>query len=90
VKDGLGILFDKGSSKKAFQGKLKDGFIFEGKIFDGTSNGSQVSISIMFYEQLFNTKVFFELFSNYSLAIFLAKHIGRKAAHKMLMKLTTG
>ncbi len=46
-----------------------------------------VSITSMFYTQLFHAKVFWAAFSSHSLAL---KFSGTKAAHKILMKLTTG
>ncbi len=50
----------------------------------------QVSISPIFYEQLFRTKVFCEAFMclQFGFVIFCRKDFGAKAAHKMLVKLT--
>jgi hypothetical protein len=49
-----------------------------------------VSISPIFYEQLFHTKVFCAAFMSlqYGFVIFWQKDFGTKAAHKMLVKLT--
>jgi hypothetical protein len=49
-----------------------------------------VSISPIFYEQLFCTKVFAQLLCAYKLGFvnFWQKDFGTKVAHKMLMKLT--
>jgi hypothetical protein len=51
-----------------------------------------VSISPIFYEQLFCTKVFFTAFMclQFGFVIFWQKDFGTKAAHKMLVKLTPG
>jgi hypothetical protein len=51
-----------------------------------------VSISPIFYEQLFCTKVFCAAFMciQFGFVIFWQKDFGAKAAHKMLLKLTTG
>jgi hypothetical protein len=45
-----------------------------------------------FYEQLFNTKVFFAVFLylQFGFVIFCQKNISAKAARKLLVKLTTG
>ena len=50
-----------------------------------------MSISPTFYEQLFCTKVFCTAFMclQFGFVIFWQKKIGAKAAHKMLVKLTT-
>jgi hypothetical protein len=50
----------------------------------------QVSISPIFYEQLFHIKVFCTAFMciQFGFVIFRQKDIGAKAAHKMLVKLT--
>ncbi len=50
----------------------------------------QVSISPIFYEQLFNTKVFCAAFMclQFGFVIFGQKDFGAKAAHKMLVRLT--
>ncbi len=49
-----------------------------------------MSISPIFYEQLFRTKVFCAAFLclQFGLVIFGQKDLGAKAAHKMLVKLT--
>ncbi len=51
-----------------------------------------MSISPIFYEQLFHAKVFCAAFMclQFGFEIFLAKDFGAKAAHKMLVKLTPG
>jgi hypothetical protein len=51
-----------------------------------------VSISPIFYEQLFRTKVFCATFMclQFGFVIFWQKDFGAKAAHKMLVKLTPG
>jgi hypothetical protein len=51
-----------------------------------------VSISPIFYEQLFGMKVFCAAFMclQFGFVIFWQKDFGAKAAHKMLMKLTPG
>jgi hypothetical protein len=51
-----------------------------------------VSISPIFYEQLFCTKPFCAAFMSlqYRFVIFWQKDFGAKAAHKMLVKLTPG
>jgi hypothetical protein len=51
-----------------------------------------VSISPIFYEQLFHTNVFCEAFMRlqFGFVIFWRKDFGTKAAHKMLVKLTPG
>jgi hypothetical protein len=51
-----------------------------------------VSISPIFYEQLFHMKVFCTVFRSlqFGFAIFWQKDFGAKAAHKMLVKLTPG
>jgi hypothetical protein len=51
-----------------------------------------VSISPIFYEQLFRAKVFCAafMFLQFGFAIFWQKDFGAKAAHKMLVKLTPG
>jgi hypothetical protein len=51
-----------------------------------------VSISPKFNEQLFRTKVFCAAFMclQFGFVIFWQKDFGTKAAHKMLVKLTTG
>jgi len=53
---------------------------------------TQVSISSIFYEQLFHTKGFGQLFSTYSLAlkIFVENNTNAKASLKMLELTTTG
>ncbi len=53
---------------------------------------SQVSISPIFYEQLFCMKVFCAAFMclQVGLIIFWQKDFGAKVAHKMLLKLTPG
>jgi hypothetical protein len=53
---------------------------------------NQVSISPIFYEQLFGMKVFCVAFMCllFGFVIFWQKDFGAKAAHKMLMKLTPG
>ncbi len=50
----------------------------------------QVSISPIFYEQLFHTKVFCAAIMclQFGFVIFWRKDFGAKAAHKMLLKLT--
>jgi hypothetical protein len=52
----------------------------------------QVSISPIFYEQLFRMKVFCAAFMclQFGFVIFWQKDFGAKAAHKMLVKLTPG
>ncbi len=49
-----------------------------------------VSISPMFYEQLFRMKVFCEAFMclQFGFVIFWLKDFGAKAAHEILVKLT--
>jgi hypothetical protein len=49
-----------------------------------------VSISPIFYEQLFHTKDFCAAFTclQFGFVIFWQKDFGAKAAHKMLVKLT--
>ncbi len=47
----------------------------------------QLSISPIFYEQLFHTEVFAQLLCAFNLGL---KDLGAKAAHKMLVKLTPG
>jgi hypothetical protein len=51
-----------------------------------------VSISPIFYEQLFHTKVFCAAFMclQFGFVIFWRKDFGAKAARKMLVKLTPG
>jgi hypothetical protein len=51
-----------------------------------------VSISPIFYEQLFHTKVFCATFMclQFEFVMFWQKDFGTKAAHKMLVKLTPG
>jgi hypothetical protein len=51
-----------------------------------------VSISPIFYEQLFRAKVFCAAFMclQFGFVIFWGKDFCAKAAHKMLVKLTTG
>jgi hypothetical protein len=51
-----------------------------------------VSISPIFYEQLFHTKVFCTAFMclHFGFVIFWQKDFDTKAAHKMLVKLTPG
>jgi len=51
-----------------------------------------MSISPVFYEQLFNTKVLCSAFmcAQIGFVIFWQKDFGAKAAHKMLVKLTPG
>jgi hypothetical protein len=51
-----------------------------------------VSISPIFYQQLFHTKVFCAAFMclHIGFVIFWQKNFGAKAAHKMLVKLTPG
>jgi hypothetical protein len=51
-----------------------------------------VSISPIFYEQLFHTKVFSTAFMclQFVFVIFRGKDFGTKAAHKMLVKLPPG
>jgi hypothetical protein len=51
-----------------------------------------MSISPIFYEQLFRTKVFSAAFMclQFGFVIFWQKNFGAKAAHKMLLKLTPG
>jgi len=51
-----------------------------------------VSISPIFYEQLFGMKVFCAAFKclQFGFVIFWRKDFGAKAAHKMLVKLTPG
>ncbi len=51
-----------------------------------------VSISPIFYEQLFHTKVFLRSFYVLTIwvLIFWQKDLGAKADHKMLVKLTPG
>jgi hypothetical protein len=51
-----------------------------------------VSISPIFYEQLFHTKVFCAAFMwlQFGFVIFWQKDFGTKATHKMLVKLTSG
>jgi hypothetical protein len=51
-----------------------------------------VSISEIFYEQLFCMKVFCAAFMclQFGFLIFWQKDIGAKAAHKMMVKLTQG
>jgi hypothetical protein len=51
-----------------------------------------VSISPIFYEQLFHTKVFCAAFMCLQLGVvnFWQKDFGAKTAHKMLVKLTPG
>jgi hypothetical protein len=53
---------------------------------------NQVSISPIFYEQLFHMKVFCTAFMCLQLGfvIFWRKDFGTKAAHKMLVKMTPG
>jgi len=63
--------------------KSKEGYNISKKVFFRSLIRFQVSISPTFCEQLFHTKVF-------STCNFLAKNIGAKAAHKMLVKFTTG
>jgi len=53
-----------------------------------TEDIDQVSISQTFYEQLFHTKCFSQLFSNHILALLFFDK--RKSARKILVKLTTG
>jgi hypothetical protein len=52
----------------------------------------QVSISLIFYEQIFGTKVFCAPFMciQFRFAIFWQKDFGTNAANKMLVKLTPG
>ena len=52
----------------------------------------QVSLSPTFYELLFCMKVFWTAYMcfQFQFAFFWQKEIGKKAAHKMLVKLTTG
>jgi hypothetical protein len=52
----------------------------------------QVSISTIFYKQLFRTKVFCTAFMclQFGFVIFWQKDIGTKAAHKMLVILSPG
>jgi hypothetical protein len=54
------------------------------------NQGDQVSISPIFYEQLFLTKVFLLTFYclQFGFVIFWRKDLGTKAAHKKLVKLT--
>ncbi len=51
-----------------------------------------MSISPIFYEQLFHTKGFCAAFMclQFGFVIFWRKDFGTKAAHKMLVKLTPG
>jgi hypothetical protein len=51
-----------------------------------------MSISPIFYKQLFHTKVFCTAFLSlqFGFVIFWQKDFGTKAAHKMLVKLTPG
>jgi hypothetical protein len=51
-----------------------------------------VSISFIFYEQFFHTKVFYAAFMcfQFGFVIFWQKDFGAKAVHKMLVKLTPG
>jgi hypothetical protein len=54
--------------------------------------GNLVSISPIFYEHLFRTKVFCAAFMcfQFGFEIFWQKDFGAKAAHKLLVKLTPG
>jgi hypothetical protein len=56
-----------------------------------TSTRVQVSISPIFYEQLFHSKVFCAAFMclQFGFVIFWQKDFGAKAAHKILVKLTS-
>jgi hypothetical protein len=56
----------------------------------GFESRHQVSISPIFYEQLFRTNIFCAAFMCLQLefVIFWRKDFGAKAAHKMLVKLT--
>jgi hypothetical protein len=56
------------------------------------AQGKQVSISPIFYEQLFRTKGFCAAFVclEFEFVIFWWKDFGAKKAHKMLVKLTPG
>jgi hypothetical protein len=56
------------------------------------SQGSQVSISPIFYEQLFHAKAFCATFMclQFGFVIFWQKNFGTKADDKMLVKLTPG
>jgi hypothetical protein len=51
-----------------------------------------VSISPLFYEQLFHTKALCAAIMclQFEFVIFWQKHFGAKAVHKMLVKLTPG
>ncbi len=51
-----------------------------------------MSISLIFYEQFFHTKVFYAAFMcfQFGFVIFWRKDFGAKAVHKMLVKLTPG
>jgi hypothetical protein len=55
-------------------------------------SGALVSISPIFYRQLFHTKAFCAAFMclQFELLIFWPKDFGAKAAHKLLVKLTPG
>jgi hypothetical protein len=52
----------------------------------------QVSISPIFYEQIFYTKVFWAAFMclQFGFVIFWRKDFGAKSDHKVLVKLTPG
>ncbi len=59
-------------------------------LFVSKARANLVSISPIFYEQLFQTKVFCAAFMclQFGFEIFWRKDLGVKAAHKMLVKLT--
>jgi hypothetical protein len=61
-----------------------------GAIIFPDSFTNQVSISPIFYEQLFHMKVFCAAFTylQFGFEIFWRKDFGTKAAHKMLVNLT--
>ncbi len=61
-------------------------------VHDEAVDAELASISPTFYEQLFRTKVICAAFMclQIGFVIFLAKGFWRKAAHKLLVKLTTG
>ncbi len=64
----------------------------EDKVYKTTLKWGQVSISLIFYEQFFHTKVFNAAFMcfQFGFVIFWRKDFGAKAVHKMLVKLTPG
>jgi hypothetical protein len=63
-----------------------------GQVKNVESLATLVSISPIFYEQLFHNQVFCAAFMclQFGFEIFWQKDFGAKAAHKMLVKLTPG